>query len=81
MLMCLKYLITGTKGFNLDNKKNEHLCKQIIDICKDVNDENLKYFKDAAELIKQIELEDINQLKTRWYTDQLKKLIYKQIKQ
>jgi hypothetical protein len=80
MLMCLKYLITGEKGPNLAAKPIETFCKKIIDTCKDVNDENFKYFKEAETLIKEVGEVDRDRLRAQAYTEELKKRIYARAK-
>lgn len=52
MLMCIKYLICPDETSSLISNKIDKSCKKIIDICKDLNEENLNYFKKAEELIK-----------------------------
>lgn len=53
MLMCIKYLICGKRSPDLTSTKLESFCKQIIDVCKDLNDENLNYFKKVEDVIRQ----------------------------
>lgn len=76
MLMCLKYLICGKKGPDLTSNKLESFCKQIIDICKDLNEESLNYFKSVEDVIKQAGEVDRDKLKTQSYAEDLKRIIY-----
>lgn len=76
MLMCLKYSITGKKGPDLTSGKVEEFCKKIIDVCKDLNDDNLKHFKYAENLIKQTGEVNRDKLRAQSYTEELKKLIH-----
>jgi hypothetical protein len=76
MLMCLKYAITGKKGPDLKSNKLDQFCKSIIDVCKDLNDENLNYFKIVENLIKQTGEVDRDKLRVQAYNEELKKLIH-----
>ena len=76
MLMCIKYLICGEKGPNLTSTKLEKFCKKIIDVCKDLNDENLIYFKKVEDVIKQAGEVDRDKLRALSYAEDLKKIIH-----
>lgn len=75
MLLCIKYLICGSKGPCLTSNKIEGFCKKIIEVCKETNDENLVYFKRAEDVIKQSGVVNRDRLKTQSYSEHLKKII------
>lgn len=76
MLMCLKYVIVGKKGPDINSNKLEGFCKKIIDVCKDTNDENLNHFKTVENLIKQAGEVNRDKLRAQSHTEELKKLIH-----
>lgn len=76
MLMCLKYVIVGKKGLDINSNKLEEFCKKIIDVCKDTNDENLNHFKTVENLIKQAGEVNRDKLRAQSHTEELKKLIH-----
>lgn len=76
MLMCIKYLICGNKGPDLTSNNLEKFCKQIIEVCKNLNDESLNYFKQVEDVIKQAGEVDRDKLKAKSYAEELKKIIH-----
>jgi len=76
MLMCIKYLICRKTNPDLTSSKLDNYCQKIIDVCKDMNEENLLYFKKAENIIKKSGEVDRDKLKARSYTEELKKLIH-----
>lgn len=83
MLMCLKYVITGAKGPSLKEAKIEKFCGKIINVCKELNDDNLNYFKKVENIIKQSEEASSDgeiskdRLKRQAYTNKLKRIIHR----
>ncbi|MEG4406899.1 AIPR family protein [Microcoleus sp. MON2_D5] len=76
MLMCIKYLICGNKGPDLTSNNLEKFCKRIIEVCKNLNDESLNYFKQVEDVIKQAGEVNRDKLKAKSYAEELKKIIH-----
>jgi hypothetical protein len=76
LLLCLKHVITREASPSLNNHKIDKYCQRIIDICRDLTEDNIKYFLDAAEVITAVGDVDRDKLKTSSYIADLKRVIY-----
>lgn len=75
MLMCIRFLICGSQKPHLKSKRMEKFCQKIIDVCKDINEQNFKYFKNAEKTIKEAGEVTPDRLKRQPYTNELKKIL------